>query len=137
MSTGENKGDYMAPSEDTVSKIFNKLDTLGNDVGVMRGDVRVIKEELKHKAGAVEMRDFVELKIREHKDEGRGEPSGILEMPPRAHVAGPSSPTSKDSGTIRISLSGAPEALRKVIFYAVAAGGGGGIVHLLHQWLLN
>ena len=58
----------MPPSEDTVSKIFGKLDTLTTSVGHIEGDVRVIKEQMSHKAGTVQMMTYVEEKIREHWD---------------------------------------------------------------------
>jgi hypothetical protein len=83
------------------------------------------------------MMTYVEEKIKEHKDEGKGEPSGLFEVPLAAPVVQPSDTKDKNSGTIRISLSAAPEALKKVLFIVATAGGGGGIVHMIHQWLLN
>lgn len=94
------------PEKSTNEKIFDKLDTLSGSVFAIEGDVRVIKNEMTHKVGEIEMRDYVDGKLNSNQKPSK---------PPR--------------DTMRINIIGL-KPFAKWLIAAILAGalGGGGYV---------
>lgn len=96
----ENKGSINA-------QIFGLLREQTKQLGTIEGDVKVIKADMGHKVDEVDMRDFVDDRIKEH---AAPEPTGQTQTP-----------RGNDSGTIRINVAGLSPVIRWFLYIAIPA----------------
>jgi len=113
------------PSEDTIQKIFNTLDGIKTDTGETKIKVARIEAQLEHKVDEVKMIREVEKQtaaaITTHVTNCRAsEVTGRIDVPSRgAPVVVADDKPDKNSGTIRISISGLHPVVRWILYIGI------------------
>jgi len=103
----------------TSERIFEKLDLLGKDVSTANRKLDVVQEQMKHKPDKVEMIEYVDQKMKLHKEDcsPQGEPSQVVDMTQYRQ-----SDRTTTSDAIRISIKGLPPIARYLIYLLLAGG---------------
>jgi len=121
----------MAPSEKTVEKIFDKLDTLSGqygtmsvDLGEVKGDVKVIKSELSRKVEEPQLIREVDKQLGDKMELLRdGEPTGRIELQkPTVTANNTNISVTKDINQLVMLIL-------KIVALLMAGGGGATLFH--------